>query len=658
MWLYLLISLGAFEALFVLGLFVYWIIGNFRKTSRTNHSKSNKAEGQNPSTIDGTALEQPLNEADHAPDLPNEIDNKTEDDDWLNAGVTEVSANTIKQENDDRLNASLLDVPTDVYKQQDDAWLNAEINQSAETGDSPPSYQSLQDNITVKPVEEAVAESHGLIDDITVKPAKEAVTESHGLIDDITVKPAKEAVTESHGLIDDITVKPVEEAGNYGHSLTDEIFLRPVENHVTETQVLMDEISIKPSPGPVHIEYEILDDLITKSALYRTKKAKPTSDVGIANPVESPVEKPEPSADAVIINTVEKPVETEPASNVIITNPVENPVEKPESPNDAVTTNHVENPVGKARMSSDAIIDNPVESPIEKTEPVKPVSVNEITEFLKEKRDLKQATNHSLAADSQSTPFLAREGQGKNELLSQAKNLYKKAVLPGAVTKALAALRIHNSNEFYIQDTNLTQADTSMQEPQIKGFTFRVLTNATELDELIDGDYDLVMNFSKIKSGVKKGMVAFLALVDQELASMGWACITEESKVTLRGFPYNDDLDKQACIVGGWTNPKFRDSSVSSYVKYKRQQLLKEKGFIFERSIAEENTVTEVRSIKAQERFESTFKRRTYTNISFPGILGVEFRKELSLNAADTKPLYQMVTLLVLVLPSPPMVAD
>ena len=55
MWLYLLISLGAFEALFVLGLFVYWIIVNIKKTSRANHSKSNKAEGQNPSTITETS---------------------------------------------------------------------------------------------------------------------------------------------------------------------------------------------------------------------------------------------------------------------------------------------------------------------------------------------------------------------------------------------------------------------------------------------------------------------------------------------------------------------------------------------------------------------------------------------------------------------------
>jgi len=625
MWLYLLISFGACEALFVLGLFVYWVIINIRKKQRANQSNQNKAEIQTPSTIAetiaGLSLERPLNEAGHAPVSSKEKDNKAENDDWLNAGVTEVSADTIKQENDDWLNTTVPEVSTNDYKQQDDDWLNAEISQPAEAEDSPPSYQSLQDIITVKPVEETVAESHALIDDITVKPVQEDVNKSQALIDDITVKPVKEVVIKSHALMDDITVKPVEEVVNKSHPLTDEISLRPVENQITETHVLMDEISIKPSPGPVHLEYEILDDLITKSAIYRTKKIKPTMDAVMTNPVESPIEKLEPSRDA-------------------------------------VTTNPVENPIGKAEPTSDAFIANHLEDPIEKPEPVKIVSVNEITEFLKEKSNLKQASISSLATDLRGMPSLAREVEGRGKLLSQAKNLFKEATLRGKVTKALAALRIHNISEFYIQDTNLTRVDILTQEPNIKGFTFKMLTTATELDELIDGGYDLVMNFSKIRRGLKKGMVAFLVLVEMELASMGWACIIEESKATLRGYPYNDDLDRQACIVGDWTNPKFRDTSVSSYVKNKRRQLLKEKGFKFERSIAEESIVTDLRSVPAQKRFELTYTRRTYTNVSFPGILGVEFWKEYPLNETDTKPQYQMITLLVLVLPSPPMVAD
>ena len=45
------------------------------------------------------------------------------------------------------------------------------------TDDSSPSYQSLQDIITVKPTEEPVTESHPLMDEITVRPV-----ESPGLV--------------------------------------------------------------------------------------------------------------------------------------------------------------------------------------------------------------------------------------------------------------------------------------------------------------------------------------------------------------------------------------------------------------------------------------------------------------------------------------------
>jgi hypothetical protein len=421
------------------------------------------------------------------------------------------------------------------------------------------------------------------MDEITVRPVEEPVNQNPQLIDEIPIRPEESRVTASHALMDEITVRPVEEPVNQNPQLIDEISIRPEESRVTASHALMDEISIKPSPGPVHIEYEILDDLITKSAIYPTKKPKP---------------------------------------------------------------------------SSDAVKTNPVESPVKKAEAVKTISINDITEILNEKRGFKQSIIPSVSTELRRTPLIARMGEGRGNLLSQAQNLYKKVELRGAVTKALAALRIYNNNEFYIQDTNLTYVDTLMQKPQIKGLTFKVLNTATELDELIDGGYDLVMNFSKIKRGLKKGMVVFLMLGDGELASMGWACMTKESKATFSGYPYNDDLDRQACIVGDWTNPKFRDTSVSSYVKNKRRQLLKEKGFKFERSIAEESIVTDLRSVPAQKRFELTYTRRTYTNVSFPGILGVEFWKEYPLNETDTKPQYQMITLLVLVLPSPPMVAD
>jgi len=665
------------------------------------------------------------------------------EDDWLNAGVEEVPTNVYKQQDDDWLNAennqpmetedesslnhastnrpaiqikqdgSILNITVTASKKQDmkseKAMINLKINLPPQdlarkgegpydieiiTDESSPPYQSLQDTITVKPVEEPVNQSHSLMDEITVRPVESPVLISPQLMDEITVRPVESPVLISPQLMDEITVRPVESPVLISPQLMDEITVRPVENQVTESHALMDEITIKPSPGLVNIEYELMDDLITKRTIYRTEKAEPSNDAVITNSVESPVEKAEP-AKTISVNDITEilneerdfkratipSVAAESRSTPFLTligkgtgnllSQAKNLYNKAKL-RGVVTkafatlriynnneyyiqdTNLTYVDTEKAEPSNDAVITNSVESPVEKAEPAKTISVNDITEILNEERDFKRATIPSVAAESRSTPFLTLIGKGTGNLLSQAKNLYNKAKLRGVVTKAFATLRIYNNNEYYIQDTNLTYVDTLMQKPQIKNLTFKVLNTATELDELIDGGYDLAMNFREIKRGLKKGMVAFIISVDGELASMGWACITKESKATFKGYPYNDDLDRQACIVGDWTNPKFLDSGISSYVKYKRQQLLKEKGITFERSIVEGSIFKDLRSIIAQKRFELTYKRRTYTNVSLPGILGVEFWKEHQLNETDTKLSYQMITLLCLVLPIPP----
>jgi hypothetical protein len=42
-----------------------------------------------------------------------------------------------------------------------------------------PSYQGLQDNMTIKPVENPVNLSHALMDEISIRPMESQVIESH-----------------------------------------------------------------------------------------------------------------------------------------------------------------------------------------------------------------------------------------------------------------------------------------------------------------------------------------------------------------------------------------------------------------------------------------------------------------------------------------------
>ena len=547
---------------------------------------------------------------------------KKEDGDWLNNGVEEVAASVYRQQDDAWLNAEdprsiespdgassdrptannrdiqirqdgpVLSITVAAPREKDDKSEQTVINLKlklspqdvAKKGEGPydveitteDSYPSderllteshpLADEIRVSPSEAQYAEGDSLMDEITVRPAEYQVPESRSVIDEIRVQPAEERATESHALMDEISVRPLEDRlseayseidsegyskmdtvyvqpaevpVNEGHSLMDAIsvrpvgtpivlrpqlmdaeYIRPVQTPVTDRSGLLDEVSIKPSTGPVKIEYELLDDLITKAATRRVKHANLSGDAAIASVSASPVEQAEPFSNAM-----------------------------------------------EARSEA---------SPVESIEPAKTISFGEIAELLKERKNARQAAVPSVAVRSQSPTLSARVSDAMGRLHVPSRSRFEKVELPGAWAQALATLRICNNSRFYIRDTDLTHADALMQEPRLQGFAFKTLETVAELDELIDGGYDLVKNSGRIRRGLEGGTVAFLAFVGRELASFSWACMTEESKQTFKGYPYNDDLDGQACIVGDWTNPTFRGSAISSYVKNKRQQLLRE----------------------------------------------------------------------------------
>jgi hypothetical protein len=576
----------------------------------------------------------------------------------LNNGVPEPSANTIKKRDNEWLNAGVKEVPVSVYKQQDDDWLNAENDQPLEAVDESPLNRATIDRPEIK------IKQDGTILNITVIASKKQDLKSEQTVINLKINlPPQVVAKKGEGPYDiDITA---DESSLSDESLEDIITTKPVDEALIQSYALMDEITVRPAENPIIAIPPLMDGISIRSVENQVTESHVLMDEVTVKPVENPVIAIPPLMDEISIRSVENQVtESHVLMDEVSVKPSPGPINMEYDLVDDLITKRWIYRTGKAKPSNDTVlassvetITNPVESPIEKAEPVETVSVNEITNFLSEERDFKPAAIPPEVAEIPSTPFTTSVDEGTGNVSSRAEIVYKRAELRGAVIKALAALRIYNNKRFYIQDASLTQAEPSMQEPQFNDFAFKVLDTVTDLDELIKGGYDLVMNISKIKRGLKKGMVAFLIFIERELASMGWACMTEESKATFRGYPYHDDFDRQACIVGDWTNPKFQDCGISNYLKNQRQQLLKEKGFTFERSIVEESEVKDLRSMRDQKIIEITYKRRTYTNVSVPGILGVELWKEHQLNESDADASHKMITLLVLALPSPPMVA-
>jgi hypothetical protein len=625
MWFDILVIAGICAAAAVVGLKVYWRLDiKNKKKLRANQSDSVNEESQIPLPAGGDdddpSPEKFYSEADYVPDFPWGTEHELGEDDWLNAGMDEfspVSETTGHPEIQLQQDGSILNVTITTLPKQDISAEPAVINlriilppqYSARKGegpfdieiradDLPSTYQDWQDFITEKTLEEPVSQVSSLMDEIVIRPVESQAAEIRGLMDEITVRPVEQPVQASFQVLDDISISTEEQPVSPVLGLMDEITVKPIESSMPMGLQVLDEVSIRPVENQISGNYGLMDEITVK-------------------PLPGKVN-----------------IEYELLDDLI--------------------TKRANYQAGAANLPGDAMITGSEGSLSEEGGVLTNITVSDITAYLNEKRQYKQATNPLPASGFRGTPSFAQAIEGNGDLSDQVKKVGKKARLPRIAAKALSTLRIYNKVEFYIQDTYLTQADILMEEPQIKGFTFEVIHTPSELKSLIGG-YGSTRDFNNIKRGLKKGMAVFLGLVDGEPASVGWACTTEESRAFFKGYPYNEDLDRGICIAGGWTNPKYRDSGISDYIKHKRQMALKEQGFIFERSLVEESTVKDLLSGEVESGAGTTYKRRTFTSAALPGILGVEYWKEQPLNETDTWPIYKMFTLLILVLSSSPM---
>jgi hypothetical protein len=193
--------------------------------------------------IDDSSLEKPLNQAKLTPEIRRKTDTEGEEGEWLNKGVPEVSARTIHKDDDEWLNAGIAEVPTQDYKKQDDDWLNAENKQLLETVDessltrattNPPEIQIKQDgsilNITVTKSSKQCAKPEQTVINLKINVSPQDSARKEEELYDVEITPSYQ------GLEDILSIKPMEESVNLSNALMDEISIRPLGNPVIHSQ--------------------------------------------------------------------------------------------------------------------------------------------------------------------------------------------------------------------------------------------------------------------------------------------------------------------------------------------------------------------------------------------------------------------------------------
>lgn len=176
----------------------------------------------------------------------------------------------------------------------------------------------------------------------------------------------------------------------------------------------------------------------------------------------------------------------------------------------------------------------------------------------------------------------------------------------------------------YLYENALIKRNETDFLPRIRNFTFHIVTTRQQLEELVSAGFNLSQANKEAWSILEQGAVAGLLFVDRELASMEWAAMSERANRFINIYPLKIDFpQKEAYASGVWTNPKFRQKGLHTYVYYKLYDFLRQCGITTVRSIVATDNVA---AQKAHERFAP--QEKIYATARYSRILGLQFWSE------------------------------
>lgn len=576
MWFEWLIVFGACAAGAVAGLVAYKVVTRVARAPRADRTSPALDQAQ------GT----PGPAADRSAEQPADADGL----DTLAAYLLEHERGPDFEIPDDLSKPALSDHP-EVRVAQDGSLLKISVRPPEKQG-AAPSAEVI--NLTIRmPPGYTVRQGAGPFDIEIV--SREEAPESSGR----EAEPAGEPAGPALGLMDEVTVKPLESPPAVVVGPIDEIPAGPASIMFASGQSLMDEIAVRPAGGVTIAEARPVDEISVARAYEETSSGPVLMDEISVKPPAGPVNIQYELLDDLITSRAGYRTRKGGLSGVV-------------SAATAAGT-----PSGAA--------------------PVSTISAREIAEVLRESPVFKRpARLPAVVAKASRALPTGRTVIGKWTPVGRAARNVA-ARLTRVAARVLADLRIYDSREYYIRDVDLTRAGAAQPPPQLEGFVFKVVSTPAEFDELTKGGYGCPPGARRVRRQLRKGTVAFLGFAERELAAMGWACTTGESKAACKGYPYVDELDRDVCIVADWANPKFLDSGVPAYVRQQTAKVLKDRGFTVARSVVATGNLKDP-GLPVDAGSAVTFKRRTCISASLPGILGVKTWRELPLNETSPQP--------------------
>ncbi|MFC1902486.1 GNAT family N-acetyltransferase [Chloroflexota bacterium] len=131
------------------------------------------------------------------------------------------------------------------------------------------------------------------------------------------------------------------------------------------------------------------------------------------------------------------------------------------------------------------------------------------------------------------------------------------------------------------------------------------------------------------RRGLDKGAIAFCVFVERELAHIGWVALNEEAKNIFDPLPFRVDFsNREACIGGAWTDPKYRGRDLMSYIFLERFQFLRERGILILRCSVNKQNI-------ASHRLHAKLGANMYAQARYLRVLRWQLWRERPLAATN-----------------------
>ena len=184
-----------------------------------------------------------------------------------------------------------------------------------------------------------------------------------------------------------------------------------------------------------------------------------------------------------------------------------------------------------------------------------------------------------------------------------------------AITFVIRGLFEHEHYYVYEHDIRkVYQFPETEWTPRIDHLNFHIVSTNEQADELVEKGYDDFRQYSiNGKYKLDRGAIAFCTYIKHELASIGWAALTEEAKKTIDNLPYRVNFsNKESCTGSSMTNPKCRQMGLMVHNLFKRWIYLRDLGIVTDRAtVAKSNYI----SRKGSEKLAPKITEARYVRI-------------------------------------------